>query len=278
MKPGARKGETMSRERIDTLLTDRGYFDSRQKARGAIMAGRVLVEEKVVDKPGTMVSPEASIRITGQDQPYVSRGGLKLEKAVQVFGLDLRNLVVADLGASTGGFTDVCLQGGAARVYAVDVGYGQLAWSLRQDPRVVVLERTNARYLTGESLGETVDLVVTDVSFISLSRIFPAARQLLKPDGRMVALIKPQFEAGPDRVGKNGVVSDPAVHREVIREVIRQARQEGFFFLGLSYSPVTGPKGNVEYLLYLGSGPEDPGAPEPPVDPVVEEAGRLKRS
>ncbi len=267
----------MRKERIDVLLVEQGLFGSRQRAQAAIMAGQVLVDDVVVDKAGTRVDEKAAIRIAGRTLPYVSRGGLKLEKAHQVFGLDFGDQVVADIGASTGGFTDFCLKNGARRVFAIDVGYGQLDWSLRQDPRVVVLERTNGRYLNRELLGELVDTVVTDVSFISLTKILPAVARILRPGGEVAALIKPQFEAGRERVGKHGVVSDPAVHREVIRQVMASARQEGLVPVGLDYSPVRGPKGNIEYLLHLvGDGDLERGLDDAVVDRVVDRAAELR--
>ncbi|QRN86531.1 TlyA family RNA methyltransferase [Clostridia bacterium] len=241
----------MEKSRIDQLLVERGLFSSRQRAKAEIMAGNVLVNDQVVDKAGTLVAVNAEIRISGNSVPFVSRGGLKLDKARTEFNLDLQDKVVADIGASTGGFTDVSLINGAAKVYAVDVGYGQLAWSLRKDSRVVVMERTNARYLELKDIGEPVDLVVTDVSFISLAKIFPAAARILKDDGEMVALIKPQFEAGKENVGKKGVVSDFDIHKLVIERVLYFSKEEGFQFQNLSFSPITGPKGNIEYLLYL---------------------------
>lgn len=241
----------MKKERLDNLLVDKGYFSSRSRAKAAIMAGQVLVDDKLVDKAGRLVGVEQTLRLKEKPCPYVSRGGYKLERAQASFNLDFTGKSLADIGASTGGFSHLALMGGAQKVYSIDVGYGQLAWSLRQDPRVVVMERTNARYLTPADLGELVDMVVTDVSFISLTKIFPAAYKLLNKSGEMVALIKPQFEAGRDRVGKKGVVREAAVHQEVIDRLVRAAREEGFFLLGLDYSPITGPQGNIEYLLYL---------------------------
>lgn len=242
----------MTKQRLDVVLVRQGLFPSREKARAAIMAGQVEVAGCLVDKPGTPVPPDAPILIKGETCPYVSRGGLKLAKAIREFGLDLKGKVIADIGASTGGFTDCALQAGAAKVFAIDVGYGQLAWKLRQDPRVVVLERVNARYLSLADLQEPVDFVSVDVSFISLAKILPAVRGILKADGEIVALIKPQFEAGRDLVGKRGVVRDPQVHRDVIARVISEAEAGGLIAKGLSYSPVTGPEGNIEYLLWLG--------------------------
>lgn len=241
----------MKRERLDTLLVERGFFETRSRAQAAIMAGQVLVNEQKIDKTGTQVASDAAIRILGGDLKYVSRGGLKLEKAVACFGLDLTGKVVADIGASTGGFTDCALQNGAARVYAIDVGYGQLAWKLRSDERVVNMERTNVRYLGADSLPEMVDVATIDVAFISLDKVLPAVKKILDADGIVIALIKPQFEAGKENVGKKGVVRDPAVHLAVINNVIAVAKELDFKIAGLDYSPVKGPEGNIEYLLYL---------------------------
>jgi len=241
----------MGKERLDVILVEKKLFESREKARRAIMAGSVFVNGQRVDKAGFMCDPESSITIKENPVPYVSRGGLKLEKAVRVFGIDLNGLVCIDVGASTGGFTDVMLKNGAKKVYAVDVGYGQLAFSLRNDPRVVCMERTNFRYVRPEDIGEPVDFGTADVSFISLKLILPPLRAVLKEDGRAVCLIKPQFEAGREKVGKKGVVRDPLVHEEVIREVISAAEVTGFSVSGLTWSPVKGPEGNIEYLLYL---------------------------
>lgn len=239
----------MTRRRLDVLLVERGLFPSRQQALGAIMAGRVFVDDRRVDKAGTMVPAEARVEVRGEPLPFVSRGGLKLEKALRVFGCDPRDLVVLDVGASTGGFTDCLLQHGAARVYAVDVGYGQLHWRLRNDPRVVVMERTNARHLRRDDFPELMDLVVIDVSFISLAKIFPAVATVIKPGGLMVCLVKPQFEAGPERVGRKGVVDDPAVHRDVLLDVIGSLTANGFVAERITFSPMRGPQGNIEYLL-----------------------------
>ncbi len=249
----------MAKVRLDVLLVDGGYFPSRAQAQTAIMSRRVSVNGQFVDKAGTPVQPDADITISGHELPFVSRGGLKLDKAVKSFNLNMAGWVMADIGASTGGFTDCALQNGAARVYAVDVGYGQLAWKLRQDERVVVLEKTNARYLTFEQIPELLDIITIDASFISLAKLLPALFPLLKNDGRLVALIKPQFEAGRDKVGKKGVVRDSAVHREVIENVLAAAVELGFVPKGLDYSPIKGPEGNIEYLLLL----EKQGEPAP---------------
>jgi 23S rRNA (cytidine1920-2'-O)/16S rRNA (cytidine1409-2'-O)-methyltransferase len=233
------------------LLVDRGLFPSREQARAAIMAGEVLVNEEPVDKPGALVPAGVELRLKGTRLPYVSRGGLKLEKALNTFALNLDGKTVLDVGASTGGFTDCALQHGAALVYAVDVGYGQLAWSLRQDPRVVVLERTNARYLEPGMLPGPADLATIDVAFISVLKVLPAVCRCLQPQGEVVALIKPQFEAGPDRVGKKGVIRESAVHEVVLQEVLSEISRQGLKIQGLTYSPISGPRGNLEFLLWL---------------------------
>ncbi len=242
------------KERLDVLLVDRGLSPSRARARISIMEGNVYVNGQKEDKPGSMFDAEkAEIELRGNALPYVSRGGLKLEKALQVFPISLAGKVCMDIGASTGGFTDCMLQNGAARVYSIDVGYGQLAYSLRMDPRVVCMEKTNFRYMDRAAIGEgpLPEFVSADVSFISLDKIFPAAAAILTENAEMVCLIKPQFEAGREKVGKKGVVRDPAVHEEVIGEVMRAAHENGFRVLGLDFSPIRGPEGNIEYLLYL---------------------------
>lgn len=241
----------MSKERLDLILYNKGLFESREKAKASIMAGLVFVSGERADKPGTAYDPDCKIEIKGNPIPYVSRGGLKLEKAINEFALNLSGFVCVDVGASTGGFTDVMLKNGAAKVYSVDVGYGQLAWELRNDPRVVCMERTNFRYVTNEQINEALDFGAVDVAFISLKLILPPLKKLLKPDGMVVCLIKPQFEAGREKVGKKGVVKDPSVHREVIANIIRIATELEFSVAGLSYSPITGPEGNIEYLLFL---------------------------
>lgn len=240
------------KRRLDVLLVERGLAESRERAQSLIRAGAVLVDDQPVDKPGTRVPSNAVLRLR-ETLPYVSRGGLKLQAALDTFGIDVTGLVAVDVGASTGGFTDCLLQRGAARVYAVDVGYGQLAWSLRQDPRVVVMERTNVRYL--EALPEPVDLATVDVSFISLELVLPAVMRLLKPGGRVIALIKPQFEAGREQVGKGGVVRDPTVHRAVLHRVLTWAAERGLILRGLMRSPLEGPAGNVEFLAYWTTEP-----------------------
>ena len=245
------KGKRQKKERLDRLLVVRGLAESREQAQRMIMAGLVLVEDRPATKPGHKIPTDADIRVK-ERPPYVSRGGHKLAAGLDAFGVAPAGWVCADLGASTGGFTDVLLQRGAARVYAVDVGYGQLHWRLRNDPRVVVMERTNARYL--ESLPEPMQLVVIDASFISLRLILPAARRILAPGGQIIALIKPQFEAGRERVGKGGVVRDARVHRDVLREMVDWAAAQGYGPQGLVPSPILGPKGNREFLLWMQPG------------------------
>ena len=240
-----------AKKRLDLLLVERGFFESRHKAQAVIMSGSVFVEGQRSDKPGTPVSPDAKIEVRGHALPYVSRGGLKLEKAMKTFPLMLKGKICADIGASTGGFTDCMLQNGAKKVYAVDVGYGQLDWKLRNDPRVVCLERTNARYLSREQIPDELDFASIDVSFISLKLIFPALYDLLKDEGEIACLIKPQFEAGREKVGKKGVVRDPAVHLEVLEQFLIHAKENNFTVLGVTYSPIRGPEGNIEYLGYL---------------------------
>ena len=241
----------MPKVRLDALLVERGLAGSRERAKRMIMAGEVLVDEQKIEKAGTMVKAEAKVRLLGHDLPYVSRGGLKLEKAIQVFGVQLQGKTAADIGASTGGFTDCMLQNGAAKVYAIDVGYGQLAWKLRTDARVVNMERTNIRYVTSEDIGQPLDFASIDVAFISLDKVLPVAWQLLSMTGEVLALIKPQFEAGREHVGKKGVVRDSAVHEAVIHKVVSLARTLGFITRALTFSPVKGPEGNIEYLIWL---------------------------
>lgn len=237
--------------RLDIALFERGFAESREKAKALIMAGIVFVNNQKSDKAGNTVKPDDIIEVRGETLKYVSRGGLKLEKAVESFNISLEGCVCADIGASTGGFTDCMLQNGAARVYAVDVGYGQLDWKLRNDPRVVCLERTNARYLDHEQVPDVLDFASIDVSFISLKLIFPALYSLLREGGEIACLIKPQFEAGPEKVGKKGVVRDPKVHLEVLENFLTHAKDNHFTVLGITYSPIRGPEGNIEYLGYL---------------------------
>ena len=243
------------KKRLDLLLVERGLEESRQRAQALIMSGQVFVNGQRWDKPGMAAPGDAAVEIRGDRLPYVSRGGLKLEKAMACFPIRLEGAVCADIGASTGGFTDCMLQNGAAKVYAIDVGYGQLAWSLRSDGRVVCLERTNARGLTREQVPEEPDFSSVDVSFISLRLILPAIAGVLREGGQAVALVKPQFEAGREKVGKKGVVRDPAVHQEVLERFLEHARESGFSVLELSFSPVRGPEGNIEYLGWLEKGP-----------------------
>ena len=258
--------------RLDVLLVERGLLDSRQKAQANIMAGLVFVNGQRVDKPGTAVAEDAPVEVRGHALPYVSRGGLKLEKAMTHFGITLEGKVCMDIGASTGGFTDCMLQNGAVKVYAVDVGYGQFAWKLRQDERVVCMEKTNIRYVKPEDIADRLDFASVDVSFISLTKVLEPARELLNDNGEMVCLIKPQFEAGREKVGKKGVVRDKAVHEEVIHKVIDYAVEIGFHILNLEYSPIKGPEGNIEYLVYIRK--EAEGSREESVDvhAVVEAA------
>ena len=240
-----------NKTRLDVLLVERGLAESRQKAQAVTMAGHVFVAGRRSDKPGTAVANDAAIEVRGAALRYVSRGGLKLEKAMQTWPITLAGKTCADIGASTGGFTDCMLQNGAEKVYAVDVGYGQLDWRLRNDPRVVCLERTNARYLSTQEIPQPLDFASIDVSFISLKLIFPALYHLLRQEGEIACLIKPQFEAGREKVGKKGVVRDSAVHLEVLEHFLEHARESHFTVLGVTYSPIRGPEGNIEYLGYL---------------------------
>ena len=244
----------MGKKRLDVLLYERGMVESRQRAQALIMSGLVFMGDQRMDKAGMAVDESAELRIRGQELTYVSRGGLKLEKAMKTFPIRLQGAVCGDIGASTGGFTDCMLQNGAEKVYAVDVGYGQLAWKLRSDPRVVCLERTNARYLTQEQVPDALDFASVDVSFISLRLILPALRGLLKPGGHVVCLVKPQFEAGREKVGKKGVVREPGVHLEVLERFLLHAAEADFSVKGLTFSPIRGPEGNIEYLGYLSTG------------------------
>ena len=246
------------KKRLDVLLTERGLAESRQKAQAIIMAGQVFWQGKRMDKAGVSVPEDAELEVRG-GLKYVSRGGLKLEKAMETFDLpDLTGAVAIDAGASTGGFTDCMLQNGAAKVYSVDVGYGQLAWSLRSDPRVVCMERTNVRYLTAEDIPEPLDFGSVDVSFISLRLILPALRPLMKETGELVCLVKPQFEAGKEKVGKKGVVRDRKVHLEVLEQFLRHAEECDFYVKDLTFSPIRGPEGNIEYLGHLTVRPQPP--------------------
>ncbi len=239
------------KERLDVLLVKRNLAPSREKAKALIMAGNVFVNQQREDKAGATFDEHVQIEVHGNTLRYVSRGGLKLEKAMQQFAITLEGAVCMDIGASTGGFTDCMLQSGASKVYAVDVGYGQFAWKLRQDERVVCMEKTNIRYVTPEQIGEPLDFASVDVSFISLTKVLQPARELLKEGAEMVCLIKPQFEAGRDKVGKKGVVRDPKVHKEVIEQVVSFAESIGFCVLHLDFSPIKGPEGNIEYLMHI---------------------------
>ena len=254
------------KERLDVYLTEHGHAETRSKAQALIMAGLVYVDGQKADKPGFSVGEGQSVEVRGAACPYVSRGGLKLEKALRDFGVDVHGFVCSDSGASTGGFTDCLLQQGAVKVFAIDVGYGQLAWKIRNDPRVVCMERTNIRNVTPETLGEPLDLSVVDVSFISLKLVLPVIHSLLKPEGQVLCLIKPQFEAGKEKVGKKGVVRDSAVHREVLERFLETAKELGFTVKNLTFSPVKGPEGNIEFLGHLC---KEPVAPHFEADPAA---------
>lgn len=239
------------KKRLDVLLTEQGYADTRTKAQAIIMSGLVYVNGQKADKPGVSYEETVDIEVRSGGCPYVSRGGLKLEKALRDFGVVPKDYVCSDSGASTGGFTDCLLQQGAKKVFAIDVGYGQLDWKIRSNPRVVVMERTNVRYVTQEQLGEPLDLSVIDVSFISLKIVLPVIKTLLKPTGQVLCLIKPQFEAGKEKVGKKGVVREPQTHKEVLDMFVSLANSLDFRILGLTFSPVKGPEGNIEFLGHL---------------------------
>jgi hemolysin TlyA family protein len=236
--------------RLDAAVFEAGLADSREKAKAMIMEGIVFVNNQKEDKPGTQIRSDDKIEVRGEKLPFASRGGLKLDKAVKVFGIGLKGKICMDVGASHGGFTDCMLQNGAEKVYSVDVGYGQLVWKLRNDPRVVNMERTNIRYVTPEQIPDRLDFASVDVSFISLALVVPVVRELLKDDGEIMCLIKPQFEAGKGKVGKKGVVREPEIHCEVIRKIIGLMNDNQFRILGLDYSPIKGPEGNIEYLIY----------------------------
>lgn len=240
----------MAKERVDKLLVDRGLVETRSKAQALIMAGLVYVDTQRIDKPGQMLPPDCNLSLKGQDHPWVSRGGLKLAKALEHFAIDPAGMIAADIGASTGGFTDVLLSRNAAKVYAVDVGHGQLAWKLRNDPRVVVLEKVNARHLTAAEIPEPLDIVVCDASFIGLQTVLPAALALTKPTALAVALIKPQFEVGPGQVGKGGVVRDAELHQAVVDRITAWfSSLPGWSVIGVTESPILGPEGNKEFLI-----------------------------
>lgn len=243
--------EKVEKERLDVLLVQQGLANSRELAKAYIMAGNVYVDGQKEDKAGTKVAVTAKLEVKGNQMKYVSRGGYKLEKAMDVFGIRLNGKICLDIGASTGGFTDCMLQNGASKVYAIDVGYGQFAWKLRNDERVVCLEKTNVRYVTHEQVPDEGDFASIDVSFISLTKVLPAVLGVLGEKGQMVCLIKPQFEAGREKVGKKGVVRDSSVHREVIEMIVEYVRTQSLGILGLDFSPIKGPEGNIEYLIYL---------------------------
>ncbi len=260
------------KDRLDVLLVNKGLFTSREKAKAAIMAGIVYVDGQKVDKAGTSIDVESEIFVKENLCPYVSRGGLKLEKAMELFNFQLDNTVCVDMGASTGGFTDCMLQKGASKVYAIDVGYGQLDYKLRIDERVVNMEKTNIRYMDTDLIKEPADFISIDVSFISLNLILPVASKVLSDDGSVVCLVKPQFEAGREQVGKKGIVRDKNVHKEVIENVIGYADKVGLYPAGLTFSPVTGAKGNIEYLLYLTKEKRD--FDESSIKQIVEDSHR----
>ena len=267
------------KERLDVLLVKRNLAESREKAKAVIMAGNVFVDGQREDKAGSTFSPDVSVEVRGHVLPYVSRGGLKLEKALANFDVDVKDCVCTDVGSSTGGFTDCMLQNGAKKVYAIDVGRGQLDWKLRNDPRVVCMEKTNIRYVTPEDIDEPVDFSSIDVSFISLTKVLTPIRDYLKADGEIVALIKPQFEAGREKVGKKGVVREKSTHREVIRKVMDHAQSIGFDLCALDFSPIKGPEGNIEYLIHLkksgGAEGENRGIdPDAVVDRAFEELAK----
>lgn len=252
----------MKKVRLDQLIFEQGHTESRERAKTTIMSGLVFVNGQRVDKPGTAVDPDAHIEVRGSALPFVSRGGFKLDKALKVFPVDPKGKVCLDCGASTGGFTDVLLQHGAEKVYSVDVGYGQLAWKLRTDERVVNMERTNLRYVTKQQIPDPIELAVMDVSFISIKLILPVVKEFLLPGADYICLIKPQFEAGREEVGKKGVVRDPKIHVRVIRDILENAKSMGYALKGLDHSPIKGPEGNIEYLCHLQNGGEDGELPD----------------
>lgn len=268
------KGYNM-KERLDVLLVQRGLAPSREKAKIMIMEGNVFVEEQREDKAGTFFNDSVIIQVRGNTLKYVSRGGLKLEKAMANFDISLQDKICMDIGASTGGFTDCMLQNGAKKVYAVDVGYGQFAWKLRQDPRVVCMEKTNIRYVTPKDVEDVLDFASVDVSFISLTKVLLAAKELLKDQGEMICLIKPQFEAGREKVGKKGVVRDASVHEEVIHKIISFAQEIGFQVKNLEFSPIKGPEGNIEYLIDIQKGISDSQEEPVHVETVVAQAHQI---
>ena len=262
----------MEKVRLDSLMVEQGLAQSRERAKAMIMAGQVYIDNQKCDKAGLSVPSDAKIEVRGDTLKYVSRGGLKLEKAMKEFPVTLDGKITMDIGASTGGFTDCMLQNGAKKVYAVDVGYGQLAWKLRTDERVVNLERTNIRYVTREQIEDEIDFASIDVSFISLKLVLPVAKELLSEKGEIVALIKPQFEAGREQVGKKGVVRDIKVHKEVIKRVLDVIKELEMFASGLSFSPVKGPEGNIEYLVWITKTPNDSLIDDTHIDKIVEDS------
>jgi 23S rRNA (cytidine1920-2'-O)/16S rRNA (cytidine1409-2'-O)-methyltransferase len=265
-------GFKLEKERLDVLLFNKGLFDSREKCKTAIMAGSIWIDGIREDKPGTKVPVDCQLEIRENTNPFVSRGGLKLAKAVSEFGINLENKVCLDIGASTGGFTDCMLKNGAAKVVAIDVGYGQLAWVLRNDSRVICMERTNVRYLKPEDIGFLSDFASIDVSFISLTKVLPAVLALLKDEAELVCLIKPQFEAGREQVGKHGVVRDSRIHKEVILSIVNFVSARNLYIKELSYSPIKGPEGNIEYLLYVSKKDQCAIDANELVDRIVEQA------
>lgn len=265
------------KERLDVLLVNLGLAPSREKAKAIIMAGQVYVKGQKEDKAGSMFDPYSPIEVKGNTLKYVSRGGLKLEKSMTNFNLSLEGKICMDVGVSTGGFTDCMLQNGAVKVFAVDVGHGQLAWKLRQDERVICMERTNIRYVTPDQIGEPIDFVSIDVSFISLTKVLIPVKELMAERGQVVCLIKPQFEAGREKVGKKGVVREKSTHQEVIEKVIAYAKEIGFGICNLEFSPIKGPEGNIEYLLHLQNNPteEEKNAPDSDIKALVEQSHEL---
>ncbi len=259
------------KKRLDLVVVEKGYITGRDKAKAVIMSGDVYVNGQKADKAGMLVDEDLDkIEVRAEKCPFVSRGGYKLVKAMDLFPIDLQNTVCADIGASTGGFTDCMLQKGASKVYSIDVGYGQLAWKLRTDERVVNLERTNIRYVTDEQIPDKIDFISVDVSFISLTLVLPVVHRLLTENGKAVCLVKPQFEAGKGLVGKKGVVRDPQVHRDVIEKVVTFAREQEFFVSGLTFSPIKGPEGNIEYLMYITKADEGTNITDEDFDTVVK--------
>jgi 23S rRNA (cytidine1920-2'-O)/16S rRNA (cytidine1409-2'-O)-methyltransferase len=264
----------LAKSRLDALICARGLVPSREKARALILAGQVKVNGRVVDKAGHQIDETADINIL-ETLKYVSRGGFKMEGAIRAFDIDFKNKTVLDVGASTGGYTDCALQNGALHVYALDVGYGQLDWTLRNNPQVTVIERTNVRYFTPDQLEGPVDIITMDVSFISTCKVFPVLGPLLRDDGKVVSLIKPQFEAGKEKVGKHGVVKDAGVHREVLQKCIQCAAQYGLGCTDVTYSPITGPQGNIEFFIYLTKGQTADPAADDKIEKVVAEAHQV---